>query len=120
MNTEVQLSDDGLYIVVTQSGTLTVDQIKRARVISLPLYAHCDRVLVDYHSADLSELSLYELDTLSGELKGDVPDIKRMAVVKPADGGCSFTRLMNICCIEGVPTCVFDNVDAARAWLLNG
>ncbi len=118
METEVRLSDDARYIVVVQSGTLTVEEIKRARAMSLPLYAHTDRVLVDYRSSDLSEINMFELDTLSIELKGDVPDIKRMAVVQPPDGGCKFTYLMNICCIEGVPTCVFDTIEAARSWLM--
>ncbi|MEH6823630.1 MAG: hypothetical protein V7629_06965 [Motiliproteus sp.] len=121
VSTQIKVSEDGRYVIVTQSGPLSPADIKHARAESLPLYSHCDRALVDYRLVDLSDLRLVDLSTLAAEFKQDVPKCLRLAVVKTAGTDDSnFTYLMNECCVNGVKTCVFDEMEAAKNWLLGG
>lgn len=112
------LSKEG-YVLVTQVGPVTIAHIKSARADSLPLYDNGDRALVDFRLADLSGLSVLDLDNLGIEFRQDVPKCKRMAIVRiPKVDDSDYTHLANTHSICGVNTQLFEHMDAARTWLL--
>lgn len=118
VTTKVDLSDDGRYIHVTQSGKLDSADIKQARADSLPLYEKCDRVLVDYRSVDLSGLSFIDLDNLAADLKRDVPKCRRMALVRKKESHEKiYAHLVNVCCLKGIDTRLFEELAPAKDWL---
>ncbi len=118
VTTQVNLSADGRYIKVTQSGLLRPADIKKARATSLPLYDKCDAVLVDYRAVDLSGLSFIDLDNLAAELKQDVPKCRRMALVgKEGISEKYYAHLVNVCCLKGVDTRLFRELAPAENWL---
>lgn len=120
MATQIELSEDGRYVLVTQTGPLSPADIKQARIDSLSLYANCDRALVDYRLADLKGIRLLDLDTLSLEFKRDVPKCLRMAIVRPRGvDEKSYAHLANVCTINDVKTLLFEDMERARIWLID-
>ncbi|WP_421869955.1 hypothetical protein [Motiliproteus sp.] len=119
MPTLIQLSDCHRYLTVYQSGPLSVAEIKQARIDSAGFYSDCDRVLVDYRKADLSPLTLLELDNLAMEFKQDLPHCRQMAIVRTLGSDDSYyAHLANVCTIGDVETRVFESSGQALDWLL--
>lgn len=120
MTTQVKLSEDGRYILVTQDGPVSISHIKTARADSLPLYNSCDRALVDFRRADISNLTLVELDNLGTGFRQDVPKCMRMAIVTAAEfDRRRYSHLANVHTLYGVRTEIFEDMEAAKAWLLD-
>lgn len=119
MATKILLSENKNYIQVIQTGALNPEEIKQARFESKPLFKECDSVLVDYREADLSGMSLITLDTLSMELKQDVPKCVRMAILRTAGRDEKrYNHLVNVCNINGIETQLFEKVEPAVNWLI--
>lgn len=120
MAAQVALSEDGRYVLVTQTGPVISAHIKDSRAEALPLFIDCDRALVDFRLADLSHLNVLELDDLGAEFRQDVPRCIRMALVRaPGIGTRAYTHLVNVHCIYGIQTQLFEDMDVAKAWLLS-
>jgi len=118
MATNVELSEDGYYVLVTQHGPVIISQIKTARADSLALYDNCDRALVDFRQAEISHLKLIELDNLGIEFKKDVPKCMKIALVKPPDqDDMRYNHLVNMYKIHGVKSELFECFDTAKQWL---
>lgn len=119
MTTQVQLSEDGRYVIVTKSGPVSIADIKAARAESLPLYQSCDRTLVDWRLADISGLAFLELDDLGTDFKKAVPKCIKVAFVRaPGAADRAYSHLANIYSICGIETEIFETMTAARDWLL--
>ncbi len=119
MTTQVTMAEGGRYVEVVQVGKLSKREIKGAREDSLPFFDCRDRALVDYRQADLSGLSLLDLDILAADFKHDVPKCQRMAIIRRIEKDESlYCHLRNVCVINGVITQLFTDVSAARLWLL--
>lgn len=120
MATEVNLSADSRYVLVTHTGALLTADMVHARSKSLPLYDGCDRTLVDFRSANLSRISVLELDDLGRSFRQEVPGCRRMAIVSGLKTGTFFyTHLVNLLKINGVAAEMFIDISVAKAWLLN-
>ncbi|MCW8883742.1 MAG: hypothetical protein OQK12_00640 [Motiliproteus sp.] len=119
MSTTIELNKENGYLIVTQTGQLDPQQIKEARETSLPMFQYCDRALVDYRKADLSGLRLIDLDDLSAEFHQDVPDCKKMAIIRTQGiDDDYYAHLRNVCSIKGVETELFTSEERAEEWLL--
>jgi hypothetical protein len=120
MPTQIELSEDGRYILVTQHGPVVVTQIKAARVDSLPLYQNeCDRALVDFRLADMSNLKLIEIDDMGISVKQEVPKCARIAIVRVLGADDSrYVHLANAHKIDEIETELFDDMETAKTWLL--
>ena len=81
--TEFHVAKDGKYRLIRQCGGLDSATIKQARQLTEPLYhtEQLDRALVDYRQADLSLLSLLDLDSLAREFHRDLPQCRYMTLL---------------------------------------
>lgn len=120
MPTQVELSKDGRYVLVTQQGPVEIAEIKAARSESLPLYFDTiDCALVDFRQASIEHLRIIDLDDLGISFKRDVPKCRRMAIVTPPNASEGhYVHLANAHIICGVETVLFKCMDEARNWLL--
>ncbi|MFT6915253.1 MAG: hypothetical protein ACJAWL_001556 [Motiliproteus sp.] len=119
MSSEVRLSEDGRYVYVTHQGRVSIVDIKAAKTEARPLFNHCDRMLVDYRQAKLSHIKIIEIDNLGLSFKNSVPLCEKVAFVRaPAADDRVYSHLINICCVCGVETELFETLPAARNWLL--
>ncbi|MFT6915254.1 MAG: hypothetical protein ACJAWL_001557 [Motiliproteus sp.] len=120
MKTKVELSVDGRYVLVTQQGQSTIAQMEATRIKSLPLYNHCDRMLVDCRQSDISHLAFIELDSLAASFKKAVPPCIKAAFVKtPGADDRMYAHLANTYSIFGVESEIFETLATARDWLLD-
>lgn len=118
--THIEYLAGNACLLIRQQGPLCAKAIKSARQRSEPLYSqHCiNKALVDYRQADLSRLSLIELDTLAQEFRTDLPECQAMAIVYNGDGsGKQYQHIKNVCEVYAVTTEIFTDYEAAQAWL---
>lgn len=120
MPTQVELSEDGRYVLVTQDGPILVSEIKAARADSRPLYMKdCDRALVDCRLATISHLTFLDIDNLGISFKQDVPNCIRMAIVRASKVDFDrFTHLANTHYLSGIEVELFETMETAKTWLL--
>ena len=121
MDTSISIDPYRRFIRVRQIGALTPESVMAAREASTPMFnpIDLDRVLVDYRQADLSLLSLLEIDALGMKLKDDVPLLQKMALIyAPSAQDHLYRHIENICSLSGVETRIFTSERAATDWLL--
>ncbi|MFT5720872.1 MAG: hypothetical protein ACI9W6_001172 [Motiliproteus sp.] len=117
--TEVTVSDDRRYVLMTVTGAVSSAEIKVALDESRPLYNYSDRLLVDCRQADISPLGFIELDDLGASFNKAVPGCKKMAfVIAQGADNRAYAHLANIHCIYGVEAEIFDTMAATQDWLL--
>ncbi|WP_207060869.1 STAS/SEC14 domain-containing protein [Motiliproteus sp. SC1-56] len=121
MTTRLELTHGGRIMQVTQDGTLSQEAIKAARNKSTRQGQAFECALVDCRRADLSELSLIDMDTLALEFARDVPHCSRIALVRaPGRDERAYAHIANVYTLTGIETRLFDEFEQAREWLVKG
>ncbi|MFT5720871.1 MAG: hypothetical protein ACI9W6_001171 [Motiliproteus sp.] len=119
MSIDVELSEDGRYVLVTQQGLVSMAKINATRIKSRPFYKYCDRTLIDFRQADISPLNFMEIDDLGASFKKALPCCIKAAFVRtPGPEDRIYAHLANTYSISGVDTELFETLAAAREWLL--
>ncbi len=111
---------DQHYLLVRQQGVLAKDKIKLTLQQSKPLFEQhlIKKVLLDYRRADLSRMSLIELDDLAQELPRELPNCFIMAITyDPTAEPKIYQHIKNVCSLCSVEIELFTDIGAAKKWL---
>ncbi len=120
MPTQITQSDDGSHVLVEHIGTLRPDGPTPTRKEAVQHLANCHRALADFRQADLSLVRFIDVDTIASCLSAVAPQITRVAIVrKKGEIAGNFRHAKDLYYIQGVEASLFENMEAAKAWLLS-
>lgn len=106
-----------LHIIRPASTRLTEIKVSRQRHDDLINWSAIKLMLSDCREVNFEAASILDVDTLAAELKDDLPNCKRIAVIAQSYPSRIFTHFENICGCLDIEVRFFSELKPAEMWL---
>lgn len=119
MKFEISTYEKKKYLHVIRPASTRLTEIKASRQGNdrSALWDEIELVLSDCRAVNFETASVLDVDTIATDLKDDIPNCKRVAVIVQPNASNLFNHFKNVCECFDIEVRFFNELEPAEIWL---